>query len=244
MSRSSNLVVNGQPAYLATPVVTAERPGPWPGVIVVHDLFGLGDDMKEQADWLAAAGYVALVPDLYHDKAVARCVKSMFAQLNAQKGRTFDEIDAARSWLAATPDCTGAVGVIGYCMGGAFALLLAAHPGWAAASVNYGQLPKNIAEAIGGACPLIASYGGRDLGLKGAADRLRTAAEQVGVTADVKEYPRARHGFMNRITAVSPLTPMLKVMGIGYDHDSAADAKRRILSFFETHLRARADDLN
>ena len=51
------------PGYVATPVPTADRPGPWPGVVVVHDLFGLGDDIREQADWLAAAGYLVLVKD-------------------------------------------------------------------------------------------------------------------------------------------------------------------------------------
>lgn len=52
-----------------------------------------------------------------------------------------------------------------------------------------------------------------------------------------RTYPQAGHGFINRITAASPMTPMLKVMGVGYDHAAAADAKNRILAFFDTHLR-------
>ena len=117
-----------EPAYLATPVPTADRPGPWPGVVVVHDAFGLGDDMREQADWLAAAGYVAAIPDLYGGRGAIRCIKGAIAQLSAQRGPMFDQLDAARQWLAAQPDCTGRVGVIGYCMGGGFALLLAGRP--------------------------------------------------------------------------------------------------------------------
>ena len=130
------------------------------GVVVVHDAFGLGDDMREQADWLAAAGYVAAIPDLYGGKGAVRCIKGAIAQLSAQRGPMFDQLDAARQWLAGQPDCTGRVGVIGYCMGGGFALLLAGRPGWSAASVNYGQVPDNVADVLAGACPLVASYGG------------------------------------------------------------------------------------
>jgi carboxymethylenebutenolidase len=226
-----------QVGYLATPVVTSDRPGPWPGVVLVHDALGLGDDMREQADWLAAAGYVVAVPDLYEGKSAIRCLKGTFAQLSRQQGPAFDRLDAARSALAGDPACTGHVGVIGYCMGGSFALLLAGRPGWSAASVNYGQVPDNVEDVLEGACPVVASFGGRDKALAGAAARVRAAADAAGVPADVKEYPNAGHGFINRLSLASPLTPLLKVAGIGYDHDAAADAKRRILAFFEEHLR-------
>lgn len=234
--------VTSTSGYRATPVPTRDRPGPWPGVVLVHDAFGLGDDMREQADWLAAAGYVVSVPDLFGGRNPVRCIKGAFAQLSAKRGPVFDQIDSARSTLAAAPDCTGTVGAIGYCMGGGFALLLAGRPGWSASSVNYGMVPDDVATILAGACPIVASFGGRDKGLAGAAGRLRDAAETAGVTADVTEYPQARHGFINRITSVSPLTPMLRVAGVGYDHDAAADAKRRILAFFDTHLRTAPSD--
>ena len=60
----------GPPDYVAAPRRLSDRPGPWPGVVLVHDAFGAGDDMKEQADWLAAAGYLTVVPDRY--KGVGR----------------------------------------------------------------------------------------------------------------------------------------------------------------------------
>jgi carboxymethylenebutenolidase len=223
--------------YLAAPVRVGDRPGPWPGVVLVHDAFGLGDDMREQADWLAAAGYLTAIPDLYDGKGALRCIKGAFAQMSAQRGPMFDQLDATRRWLAEQADCTGRVGVIGYCMGGGFALLLAGRPGWSAASVNYGQVPGNVAEVLAGACPLVASYGGKDRGLPGAAGKIR-AALPADAVADVQEYPEARHGFLNRAAVASPLVPVMKVAGVGYHHDSAADAKQRILAFFDTHLRA------
>ena len=221
-------------AYVATPPV---GDGPWPGVVVLHEAFGLNDDTRQQADRLASAGYLAVAPDLFTDGGALRCLKSTFTQLSRQQGPAFDRLDAVRSALAEDPSCTGRVGVIGYCMGGGFALLLAGRPGWSAASVNYGPVPDNVEDVLRDACPVVASFGGRDKGFAGAAQKIRTAADAAGVLADVKEYPDARHGFINRISAASPLTPLLKVAGVGYDHDAAADAKRRILRFFDEHLR-------
>ena len=227
-------------AYLAVPVLTRNDAGPWPGVVLIHDAFGVGDDMREQADWLAAAGYVTAVPDLYNGRSAIRCIKGAFSQLQAQRGPAFDQIEGVRSALAEDPRCTGAVGVIGYCMGGGFALVLAGTPGYRAASVNYGQVPDNVEELLAGACPVVASFGGLDRSLQGAAEKVQSAAEKAGISADVHEYPDARHGFINRLVATSPLTPMLKVAGVGYDHAAAADAKRRILTFFDDHLRGDA----
>jgi len=230
----------GAHGYLAVPVPTSDRPGPWPGVVLVHDAFGLGDDMREQADWLAAAGYLVAVPDLFGGRGAVRCVKGTFTQLTAQRGPVFDRLDAVRARLAADPACTGRVGVIGYCMGGGFALVLAGRPGWSAAGVNYGILPADLAAVLDGACPIVASFGGRDRALEHAAERVADAAEQAGVVVDVREYPRAGHAFINRIAIASPLSPLLRLAGAGYDHAAAADAKRRILAFFDTHLRAAA----
>jgi len=228
-------------AYFVDPVPTAGRAAPWPGVVVIHDALGLGDDMREQCDWLAAAGYLTVMPDMYHGKRMIRCVKSAFDQLVRQSGPVFEQIDEARSWLAARSDCTGTVGVIGYCMGGAFALVLAGRPGYSAAGVNYGPLPQDIDATLAGACPIVASYGGKDRGLKGAAAKVSAALEKAGVPADVKEYPNATHAFINRPPLASPTAVLTKVTGIAaYDHGSAADAKRRILAFFDKYLRVEA----
>ncbi len=219
-------------AHLAVPPVGE---GPWPGVVVLHEAFGLTVDIKQQADRLAAAGYLALAPDLYTAGGAVRCLKGTFAALLRGQGKAFGDIEAARALLAGRADCTGKVGVIGFCMGGGFALL-AASQGFDAAAPNYGHLPENAVEALGGACPIVASYGRRDPSLRGAALELERVLTEVGVDHDVKEYPDAGHSFMNRHNS-GPLSVLERVGGLSYHEPSAEDAWGRILRFFEEHLR-------
>jgi carboxymethylenebutenolidase len=222
-------------AYLATPPVGE---GPWPGVVVIHDAIGLTLDTRMNADRLATGGYVVLAPDLFSRGGMVRCVKSTFKDMFAGHGRAFDDIEAARAFLQDRPDSNGNTGIIGFCMGGGFALLAAAK-GFDASSVNYGILPKDLDAALGGACPIVASYGKRDLGIKGAAAQLEKALTKAGIDHDVKEYPNAGHGFLNRHNT-GPLNTVMRVSGMAYHHPTAEDAWGRIFRFFETHLRQAA----
>ena len=182
-------------AYLALP----RDEGPWPGVVVIQDAIGLTDDIREQADRLAAAGYLAFAPDLYSGRGL-RCVLATLQASRSGHGRAYAEIEAARRWLAAREDCTGRIGIIGFCMGGGFALLSAPQFEFAAASVNYGEVPEDTAR-LTGSCPVVGSFGGRDRGLRGRAERLERALTELGIEHDVKEYPEAGHSFLNRINA-------------------------------------------
>ncbi len=218
-------------AYLAVPPV---GDGPWPGVVVIHEAFGLTDDTRQQADRLAAAGYLALAPDLFSAGGAIRCLRSTFSALMSGSGAAFGDIEASRALLTGRPDCTGKVGVMGFCMGGGFALLAAAR-GFDASAPNYGALPKDPEQVLRGACPVVASYGRRDPGLRGAADRLEQVLTGLDVEHDVKEYPDAGHSFLNRHNA-GPLSVLERVAGFAYHQPSAEDAWARILRFFSTHL--------
>jgi carboxymethylenebutenolidase len=219
--------------YLASPVGT----GPWPAVVMIHEIFGLDDVMRRHADHLAGLGYLTLAVDLFTAGGTARCLVATMSAMIRGHGRAFADIGAARDYLAGSRDCNGKIGVVGFCMGGGFALL-SASDGYEAAAVNYGQLPSDLGETLAGACPIVGSYGGRDPQLRGAAGRLDAALNKAGVTHDVKEYPAAGHGFLNDTTKVGPrvLRPLLRVAGIGPEPESAKDAWERIKLFFATHL--------
>jgi carboxymethylenebutenolidase len=219
--------------YFSVPQPEVTGAGPWPGVIVVHDALGIRDDLREVVDRFATAGYLALAPNLYSRGGI-RCVQRVFRQLLAGQGAAFDDLDAARRLLAERADCTGKIGVVGFCMGGGFALL-AANRNFDASAPYYGHLPKDDS-VFDDACPIVASFGRKDLTLRKAADKLSTVLAEKGVPHDVKEYPDAGHSFANRLPLGS-FAALGRVVGFGYHHESSEDAWRRVLAFFSEHLR-------
>ena len=103
------------PCYLAVPA----GPGPWPGVVVIHELRRHeSHDLRNQADWLASEGFIAAAPDLYYWGGRLRCLWTIMREIPVGKGRTGHDIAAARDRLARDERCTGKIAVIGFCMGG------------------------------------------------------------------------------------------------------------------------------
>jgi carboxymethylenebutenolidase len=204
----------------------------------VHEAFGINDEMRKHVARLADMGYVVLMPNLFAEGGARRCLMATFRSLKSGTGRAFADIEAARLTLEARPDTIGGTGIIGFCMGGGFALMSAVGE-FDAVSANYGMLPDDLAAALEGACPVIGSYGGSDSSLKGATAKLEAALTRHNVVHDLKEYPTAGHAFLNELpSGPRIMRPIMKVSGMGPNPEAAADAWKRIESFFGEHLAA------
>jgi carboxymethylenebutenolidase len=102
--------------------------------------------------------FLALAPDLFYWGGRWTCLFSFIRDWAKPLG----DMDAARAWLAGRNDYTGRTGVIGFCMGGGLALMLAADHAFSVASANYGGLSSDSKRALPRACPIVASYGAKD----------------------------------------------------------------------------------
>ena len=221
-------------AALATPDDGATHPG----VIVIHEIFGLNDDIRRITGKLAELGYVALAPDLY-DAPGPRiiCVARTLMTLNRGSGAAFDDLDAARKFLQQQPGVDASkIGVIGFCMGGGFALLYAVRAPMGVVAAFYGDVPKT-ADRLRGICPVLGGYGGKDKMFASQGERLEKLLTELNVDHDVRIYPDAGHSFMSQNSGVLASIGAISPMKAGYNDPAAQDSWHRIESFFAKHLR-------
>jgi carboxymethylenebutenolidase len=205
--------------------------GPWPGVVVVHDLPGLSADIHGVTRRIAENGFLALAPDLYARGGRARCVVRVMREMLAFQGLSVTDIFAARDHLVQRADCTGMVGVVGFCLGGGFALVTA--PGFDVAAPFYPSIPPKYDTLLQQACPIVASYGRRDPINIGNGERLRAALQRKGIPHDVKVYSGVGHSFANQV----PAQAIARIVGFGHNAAATEDAFNRVFAFFDLHLR-------
>lgn len=205
-------------------------PGPFAGVVVLHDIAGLSADTQRIAQRLADAGYAAVAPDLYSGGTKAICIAQTVLDMVRGGRRTDARVEQVRAWLAAHPDVGRPVGVIGFCMGGGFAMTAAVRGDYGAASVNYGRVPKSV-DRVRGVCPVVGTFAGDDRMFRDDAERLERFLTELGVDHDVEVHPGVGHGFMNdhRGTFAGRFVK-------SYDEPAAEAAWGRILAFFARHL--------
>jgi carboxymethylenebutenolidase len=229
--------VDGMSKRLGGVLGVPEGAGPWPAVVVLHELFGIDEEMRKQVAHMAGMGYLALMPDLFSDGGMRRCISATMRAMASGEGRAYSDIESARQTLLTDKRSTGKVGVIGFCMGGAFALMTV-DTGFEAASVNYGQLPKDLDAALENSCPIVTSYGKKDLTNRNATALLDEVLTRKKIPHDSKEYPNAGHVFMNeKLNGFPIIRPLVRVMHFGPEPESAKDAWQRIEAFFAKYLR-------
>ena len=209
--------------YFAAP----DGAGPFPGVLVIHEAFGLTENIRDITRRFAEQGYAALAIDLFSGRNMVLCMFRLFAgiQRNSLDHEGIHDLKAGLSHLSSQPGVDGArLGAVGYCLGGGLAIGLAcADQRVKAIAPYYGANPKPL-EAVKRACPVVGSYPEKDF-TSAQGKALDAALDGYGIEHDIKIYPGAKHSFFND---TSPRT---------YNADAAADSWQRVLIFFETHVK-------
>ncbi|CAN5696628.1 dienelactone hydrolase family protein [soil metagenome] len=204
----------------------------YPGVVVVHEFFGLNDNIRGVANRLTGEGYAALAVDLFAGRkrtlCMARFIKGMLTD-SLDHGAIRD-LKASLSYLAGFEEVDPArLGAVGFSLGGSFV------NAWACTDDRlkvvasyYGMNPRPL-EAVQHSCPVVGSYPEKDF--TGAqARKLEQELESHGVARDIKVYPEARHSFFNENR------PRV------HDPEASDDSWRRTLEFFDRHIGRQTPD--
>jgi carboxymethylenebutenolidase len=207
--------------YLARPMSKAMAPG----LLLIHEWWGLNDWVKAQADRYAEQGYVVLAVDLYRGEVAKDPGHAHELMRGLSDERALADMRAAFNYLADQPATKGQpIGVMGWCMGGGFALRLAiAEPNVAATVVCYGKPVTDVAQLKGIKGPLLGIWGAKDRGIE--VEPFKKALEQAGVHASHHIYPGAAHAFLNETNKQ------------GYNKEQAKKAWKEIDGFLDTELK-------
>ena len=209
-------------AYLALP----DGIGPHPGVVIIHEAFGLNDHMRDVARRFAGEGYAGLAVDLFTGRNRAICMaRYMTGMLLGSVNRYgIDDLKSALTFLAKHPEIDAQrLGAIGFCMGGGFAIAWACTDSrLKAIAPFYGMNPRPLS-VLGRLCPVVGSYPERDFTARGGRILEQALAEK-GIAHDIKVYPGAQHSFFNDTRSA-------------YNKEAAEDSWRRVLAHFGERLR-------
>jgi carboxymethylenebutenolidase len=222
------------PAYRAMP----DKGGPFPTVLVVQEVFGVHEHIKDLCRRLAKLGYFAIAPELYArqgDPSKYTDIPALISEIvvKVPTEQVMSDLDATEAYAKSTGKAdTAKLAVTGFCWGGWATWMYAAHnPGLRAAVPWYGAdrkisdiIPKNPLDIAGSVkCPVLAFYGGQDQSIpQETVDKRQAACKAAGKTCEAKVYPDAPHGFN------ADYRP-------SYRPDDAKDAWARMLAWFKEH---------
>lgn len=210
--------------FLANP----REAGKYPAAIVIHEIWGLVDHIKDVASRLAREGYVALAVDLFEEKTVAKLEEGRGLREKFTEEKILGDLNGGFNCLKTLSFVNQSrIGSVGFCMGGGLSLLLACHNReLAAAVVFYGRNPSPIDLVKNVQCPILGNYAGADLAItESDINLLKQTLTKYGKVFDIKVYPGAPHAFFNDTRE-------------SYRPEAAKDAWERTLRFFSKQLKA------
>ncbi|MCB0160237.1 MAG: dienelactone hydrolase family protein [Caldilineaceae bacterium] len=230
---TSDGVVSGMVAYpdpdgeeLTGHLAYPEGDGAHPGIIVIQEWWGLNDHIKDVADRFAAAGYVALAPDLYKGQVATEPDEARKLVMELDMAEAVNEIQAAMDYLLAQENVAGdKAGIVGFCMGGRLVLMTGLASDDVGAAVAYYGSPLTPEEAANFKAPLMGHYGTADQGIPvEGVETMGQAMTDAGIENEIYIYDGAQHAFFNDTRASS------------YDADAAAASWERTLGWFADRL--------
>ena len=235
---SSTLQLNTPDGKMEAYEAKPKEGGSYPGIIVLMEAFGLNDHIKKVTERIAQEGYVAIAPDLYHRESerlvpYSDLQKAVGIMNRLQDSKIMDDVGAAIAHLKSQPNVkAGSIGVTGFCMGGRFTYLAAAHHSKdikAAVPFYPGGVPMGNPSPLSRTgeikCPIYLFFGGKDpLIPQEHVDKITAELTAKKVNFQLKLYPEATHGFF------CDERP-------SYHPDSAKDAWEKFKSFFAQHLQ-------
>jgi len=213
--------------YLARP----EGEGPFPGVVIIHELFGLNENIKDITRRFADQGYVALAVDLFAGRNHAICMVRFMSGwlLNSLNNGSIHNLKAAFTFLSEQPGVDESrLGAVGYCLGGMFAVCWACTDDRLKAIAPYYATNPRPLKAVARLCPVVGSYPDKDF-TTSHGQKLDVELDRYNVPHDIKIYPGTKHAFFN---------DTLKDI---YNEAAARDSWERVLAFFGEHIGAKAE---
>lgn len=224
--------INGSqaPGHLVVP----DTAGPMPGIVVIQEVFGLNDDIRDIARKFASEGYVTLAPDLYHGDESIDLEEARKFRMAMNMEQAERELDSAVRYVRALPKVNGSpIGVIGFCMGGGLCLntaIRSSGPGTAAidaAAIFYGggDLPsEDQVRRI--ECPIFGAYGADDHGIPPEKiDQFQRLLDTNEVKSELHIYEGAGHSFFNTARPSE------------YNAQAADEAWSHVTAFFSKALK-------
>jgi carboxymethylenebutenolidase len=226
---------NGEiPAYRAVPT----RGASFPTVLVVQEIFGVHEHIKDICRRLAKIGYLAIAPEMYArqgDVSKMKDINEIFQKvvMKVPDEQVMSDLDSTVAWAKKNSGDTSKLAITGFCWGGRIVWLYAAHnPNLKAGVAWYGRLagtpdelhPKNpIDVARDLKAPVLGLYGGADQGIPAdTIEQMRKALKDAGKTAEIKVYPEMPHGFY------ADYRP-------SYRKEPAQDAWKQLVEWFKNH---------
>ncbi len=212
----------GLSGYLAEP----EGTGKFPGLVVIHEAYGLNDNIRAIARRFAEQGYVSLAVDLFAGRNQMVCMARFMGGMifNSLHNAAINDLHVSLTYLQSLPEVDGArVGAVGFCMGGSFAIAWACTDDRLKAIAPFYAMNPRPLTAVERLCPVVGSYPGGDF-TANAGRKLDEVLDGYKIEHDIKIYPDSTHSFMSHPERKPGNAP------------AEADSWERMLTFFKQKL--------